>query len=463
MNRRAALLMSLFGLLAFSLTIYLCAPGYMAADSGGQLEQARSFEFVDDHPVLMALIWRYIDRVLPGPLGMLVFMNAMWWGGLAGLFWALPIPLPARAVGMLAVGFFPPVFSALPIVLKDGVMHGALLLGLACIVVPGRGYRARLAAGCALFILAIGLRHNALAAVWPFLMLPLLRLPVWSSRPRWLRLLAAAGVSILLTCGIALGLKRSLAPIARETNFWQKVSIFDLAGMSLRTGQVLVDPEAHVLTPGMGVAEMRPLFSIDYGPRLYYCTAFGGHPCVTVFRVTQDPQELHRLSQSWFSAVLHHPGAYLAHRGAFARELLRMSPGRQIYYLGPGPRHPLAANYPLPERSLALLAFIDRQAHSFHFAPWLYLLLNSLVLPFALVRYLRGGSVLPLLFALSGLVYLLSVVVGAITPDFRYTAWMIVCAVLGIVSLLADWYARRSTVGTRAEALRHYARATSAT
>ncbi|HEU4580065.1 MAG TPA: hypothetical protein VFS67_17525 [Polyangiaceae bacterium] len=142
-------------------------------DSGAQLEQARAFKFVDDHPVLMALIWRYTDRVLPGPLGMLVFMNAMFWAGLTGLFWALPIPLLVRAVGLLAVAFFPPVFSVLPIVLKDGLMPGALLLGLALLVVPGRTYRARVAVGCTFFILAIGARHSALAAVWPFLMLPL--------------------------------------------------------------------------------------------------------------------------------------------------------------------------------------------------------------------------------------------------------------------------------------------------
>ncbi|HEU4580066.1 MAG TPA: hypothetical protein VFS67_17530 [Polyangiaceae bacterium] len=64
-------------------------------------------------------------------------------------------------------------------------------------------------------------------------------------------------------------------------------------------------------------------------------------------------------------------------------------------------------------------------------------------MPSALVRYLRGASVLPLLYSLSGLVSLLSVVVGANTPDFRYTAWTIPCALLGGVTLLADVWCGR--------------------
>jgi hypothetical protein len=115
-------------------------------------------------------------------------------------------------------------------------------------------------------------------------------------------------------------------------------------------------PSRTYSRPGWGVEDIRPLFSIDYGPRLYYCSPFVPQRCVPVFRVTQEPRDLLRPSESWLSAVSHRPGAYLAHRGAFAHELLRMNRDRQIYYLGPGPKHPLAERCPVPTRTLALLA-----------------------------------------------------------------------------------------------------------
>jgi hypothetical protein len=120
----------------------------MGPDSRSQFQQARSFHFTDDHPVLMALIWHYLDRLVPGPLGMLVFTNALVWAGLSALFWVLPGPLGWRALGFVLVGFWPPGFSALPIVYKDALMHGAMLVAIAAAIPDTRrALAARLALG----------------------------------------------------------------------------------------------------------------------------------------------------------------------------------------------------------------------------------------------------------------------------------------------------------------------------
>src|SRR4051812_31498991 len=81
-SRHNAWILAGAGVLCFVVALWLSAPGYMGNDSGWQLSQARSGEYHDTHPVLMALIWRYTDRVLPGPLGMLVWMTALRIGGL---------------------------------------------------------------------------------------------------------------------------------------------------------------------------------------------------------------------------------------------------------------------------------------------------------------------------------------------------------------------------------------------
>src|SRR4051812_11178145 len=67
----------------FLITIYFFRPGFMTPDPTAQLAEARSGIYTDLHPPLTALLWRYLDAIIPGPLGMLVFHNLMFWAALA--------------------------------------------------------------------------------------------------------------------------------------------------------------------------------------------------------------------------------------------------------------------------------------------------------------------------------------------------------------------------------------------
>jgi len=324
--RREGLILAALGVFALGVTLYLGVPGYMGPDARTQLEQARAFEFWDDHPVLMALLWHYLDLLAPGPLGMFVFTSTLYWAGLTALFLVLPGPIGWRALGLLLVGFFPPGFSTLPIVLKDGIMHGALLLAVAFLVpLSRRGLAIRLAASAAFLLLAIGVRHNAAAAVWPFLALPSLRLPILVRLRPWLRLVVSSAGGLALAFAMAWGVDRALAPLSHRSHLWQMIATYDLTGMSLRTGEVLVDPGSAVFTQGMGLTEMQQLFHIDYGQTLYGCVPFAGRRCVRLFQHTLDPSELKRLSRNWLAAIAQHPGAYLAHRWALTREMLTVN------------------------------------------------------------------------------------------------------------------------------------------
>jgi hypothetical protein len=418
------------------MTLYLSAPGFMASDSGDQLEQARTLALRDSHPTLMALIWHCTDLLLPGPLGLLVLMSGLYWWGLSALFWALDGPVFMRAVGLVGVGFFPPVFSNVPVVWKDTLMQAALVAALACLVVPMRRPILRWLA-IALIVVAIGARHNSAAAVWPLLALPILRLGWLSRQPRWRRLALACGLSLALTFALTQALQGALSRISQRDEFWQVIPTFDLAGMSLKANRLLVDPDSGVLTPGMGVDEIRSLYSGEYSNSLYYCLPFGGEDCVSLFRRTKDQVALARLTSNWLRAIRQHPLAYLQHRFDFSSALLAWSGGaKQTYYLATSPHHPLALDYPPPPRTIRMLAWIDAQVPSLPFRPWVYFSICCVLLPVALVRHLRGGPVLPVLYALSGLAYLLSLFVAATSSDYRYSVWMILCAVLGVVTSL---------------------------
>src|SRR6187551_2782850 len=102
--------LSLFG---FLVVWWVYRPGFMSWDSVVQLRQARAGAFTDDHPPIVALIWRSLDRLWPGPIGMLILFDGLFWIGLAVFFRLLRWPLWARAVGLLVAAFQPAVFMLL--------------------------------------------------------------------------------------------------------------------------------------------------------------------------------------------------------------------------------------------------------------------------------------------------------------------------------------------------------------
>jgi hypothetical protein len=445
---RNLLTFAILGGLAFAATLYFTAPGWFSSDSGDQLAQARSLQMRDDHPTMIALIWHFTDRVVPGPLGMLALMVALYWTGLTAIFASLDGPIAVRAIALLVVGGYPPAAANLPCMWKDNLMQGALLFAVACFAIADaqRRWLRWSLQGLAVVacLVAIGARHNGAAAVWPFLMISLLGLPLLRRAAGPLRWLAAAGASLVLTLALTLGLGKALEPLAKQTQFWQIVPVFDLAGMSLAAGEVLVDPKTGVLTRGMGLREIAAKYNPRYVNSLYYCLPFKGKRCVPVFRRTLDPAKLGRLKANWLRAIIEHPGAYLTHRWLVAGFLLGGAPG--LYYVAGAPHSEAAIEYPPTERARRLLGWVDAQFGSLWFVPGVYVVLSLLLVPVAVVRHARGATALPIFILMSGLSYFLSCVLTTGASDFRYTVWMIACSVLSLGVLIASRAPARSSL-----------------
>ena len=254
----------------------------------------------------------------------------------------------------------------------------------------------------------------------------------WPWRRRWSRPSCAT-----------VGLQRALAPLVPSDHFWQESAAFDLSGISLNLDRLVIDPDIGLLSPGMGLAELRQQFRPDYQIALYHCAVFVSDPCLSVINRLRAPEQRAKLARNWLRAIVAHPRAYLAHRSNLGARILRLGgleKPRRFYYLDAAPHHPLAGVYHPPPRTLRILAWLDLQQTWTGFAPWIYALGSCLFLPVGLIWYLRGGPILPLLFTASGLSYLLSVLLTAGGPDIRYTGWTVLCTLLALASaLLHSW------------------------
>jgi hypothetical protein len=379
----------------FALAVVAFYPGYMSPDSMSQLAQGRAWEFTDWHPPLMAALWGLLDRVFPGPAGMLVLHNAAYWGA-AALFWRATYRRSAwLGLGLAGFGFMPQVLSNLSTVWKDVGMGVSLLLASALL------YRSR----------QTGSKGALLASV------PLAR------RPRLLP--AALGVAYFLALTGAVTLTTEALVRGNHAYAGQTVLLHDLAAVSVARGEPLF-PEYIVADEHFSMEKVAQ----RYAP--YISTAIVGFEN-SGLRLSGDPRDMEALRAKWLEVVARNPGAYLRHRWAafeWAAGLNRpevcfpyliASYGRFDYKTNDLAVHRLLKAYFWAARNTLL------------FRGFFWLLVALALLYFSLRGRLRGDLELVFVLALSGLLYGAAYFFIAPSCDFRFFWWTMLAATAGLL------------------------------
>jgi len=407
----------------WSLAVLYAFPGMMSWDSSIQLDQARGLASISDwHPPVMAVIWRYVDRIIAGPFGMLLLQTGTFLFGLdAVLRRALR---PAAAAGV-AVGclVFPPVLAPMAVIWKDSQMAGLLLAGAALILAERRCHRLL---GLAVLVVATAMRYNAAAATAPLLVL-LLNERSW----HWQRYVIGAVAWVIVTI-LAFGVSRALTE--RPDYAWHNsVALFDIAG-TIRYTPDYSDAEIErdlVGVPLVVHREIRAHCTAAYDPAAYDALTSGDR------RVFEPPVDrgLEPIAVGWRTMVTRHFAGYLRHRWAVFLTVLGFS--QQLH----APVWTRFANDDQPQTKTVhvaiqrsalqrgWMAVLHWLATTWMFRPHLYAVLLILLLP--LCRSQLGRAIL-----LSGLLYELGLFVAAPSNDFRYSHWMIVAALVGAVLTL---------------------------
>jgi hypothetical protein len=433
-TRRSALLAcALAASIGVALVLLTFYPGVLTVDSSLQLQEARARAFFDWHPPLMAAVWSIIDRIVPGPLGMLLLSNAVFWTGLALAVYLANLSPAAAALSILGVGLLPPVFSALGVISKDVAMGGALLLAFALLWVgAARASRPALLAALPLVVYAAALRHNAAAAILPLaLWAPFIwRGIAWPGRavPRW-QLLGVGLALFALLGGAAVAINATLT--AKRLFPAQLVLLHDLAGMSLESDQLLFPASLRTHNGPLTLDAIRCSYSPDNGSLLFSGTR-GGCP-QRIVKIT-DAGRMADVQAAWWRAMLSRPRAYLAHRWRVFSGQLGLGRERVCYPFNAGddPRLGVAfAGPPLYQSALALHTAAAYRTPLFR--GWIYLVLLAAAMT---VVVWRRGPVPALVLAASGLCFGLAYLIVSPACAFRYNWWTVVAA-LTTVPVLA--------------------------
>ncbi len=438
LDRLPARIVLLLGWIVF----LVCAfPGVMTWDSFSQLGEARSGIYSDGHPPVMAMLWSVLDRLTPGPFGMLVVQS---WAFLLGTYFIVArVMRPSRAaLTAVAILLFPPVLTPMMVIWKDCLMAGALLLGVAGLLDDRRGVRF---AGLAALMLATLLRHNAPAATLPLIVLLLARehAPGWGARLR--RTGIAIGVALVITVA-AFGINDALTD--KRTHLWHSsVAVMDIVGIQLLAGD-LSDDEWKRLLDGT------PLVVDDHiqeRARKGY-KAFDFSSLVSGFDRLFDldegrkttPAERAAIYRAWRAQVTRHPYLYVVHRLRTFRHVLALGrrPAGMVVVIRARPKLAETAIDNAPRRWTRFQAWLDSSLfkvamHSPLWRPFVYLLLAvALLWP---ARHQRDAFAL----LVSGVTMELALLPIASTPDYRYSHWLVVSTVLAAVLTSTRALARR--------------------
>lgn len=400
-------------------------PGYMSYDSVWQLVQARGMEPINDwHPPLMALVWRCTESFVAGPFPMLVIQSVAFLLGAYFVFKRFMRPRVAAVVAGAAL-VMPQNLIVMAVIWKDAQMAGLLVGSVAALLAGTR--RMRIVAVLFLFV-ATAYRYNAAAATLPIIFL------LWDQRDDigWLpRGVVATGIWLAVTFA-AFFVSGQLAET--KAHVWSTAAApVDIVGTihfanRLDEEQLLRDTDG---VPWVFTDKIQIHAHTTYRPENSFLD------------VTQSPKALMRyistdeeraaVARAWKNVVFAHPYAFLRHRFAVFKAQLAVEPKVWAGFVdGAWAEDALYYRFNHASVQLKLVRAMEWAVTTILFHVRIYFWLAIALIPLA-----RRNRAALTLFA-SGVFYQLGLFVVAPAIDYRYSHWLVVSTILGVIVLVVS-------------------------
>ena len=419
----------------FVMTVYAFHPGLMSVDSLTQYKQAVTGIYTDDHPPVMAFIWGMLNRMVPGPSGMLWLHAGMLWGGLA-LFARVLNKQGIRYAWLLVLaGFTPQVMGLLGVIWKDIGMATSLLMASAILSAAAKGVLdRRLGVALALVFITYAtlVRFNGIAAS-----LPLLLALVAVARPRYrtAKCLLLTIILGLVIGGVKAGIEYGLLD-SKKMHLWQQIALHDLTGIRCQGGQVQI-PDAFVIDEDIcGGYDPYHADPLIFGPK-------------APLRRSLDPNALYQLRRTWLTSVAAEPTRYLHHRLRAFSGLLGVPtlPAHYMYLVQDGMEPNIfgIVSHDNPLRS-TLYRIVGILSETWAFKGWFWCCL-------ALLLALRSWSIKGLLtvdtlLPISALCYAVSYLPTTPAPNYRYLYWTVLATIVATLLAVLEKFEQRAAPET---------------
>jgi hypothetical protein len=422
--------------LLFYLTIATFYPGYLSLDSAYQYWQARKGTFSNQSPPTMTMAWSAVNAVWPGSGGLFVLHAALYWFGI-GLTAQLCFRGTAvRAAAVLVTGLLSPALPIVAHLWSDAALIAVLSTASALLLLAlMRRVRLALWLALPLLIYAGQVRHNAMPALVPLLLL-------WAYCHTTIdrtgtallgrRIIVMALGLFALTIGTEWLLDRFI--VKERVSVATIVMLFDLAGISLETGEVLVPlyaPYEGQITLAELADKYSPLNSVPLYQNPNALRDFG-----------YTGEERTDIRRRWIAAITAHPAAYLQHRAAVATKLFGRYGNDRPAALAYVPTVvAYADNPPIRANQGRLNAWVmgtyQAAAATWISAPVTYALVALAALFAAWPRRHSALGRYSLALGASGFAYIAPLTFIAASAELRYSGWLFLSSLFGAAASIA--------------------------
>lgn len=412
----------LVALAGYALDIAAFWPGQMSFDSAYTWWQARGGTTTDIAPPVLIHLWRLCDAIVEGPGLVFALHLALFWSGLALIADAIAAAR-WRAIALVVVVALTPVTWLLRshVWTDVGLFSSLVFVVGALLQAQTTRRRAWIVAALPVLFYASAVRFNALPAVLPFALW--IGWLVAQTRVRIAFVAAGLCVGMAAFCAIV------NAQVDRHVPLWTATAEWDLAAISVATGEMLLPP--FMIGPGLTVDELAHAFRFwSNVPMLQNTT----HGMRDPFAEDYSPGQLATLRAAWLGAIRAHPGAWLSQKRRQAIALLDVHGAdwpRELVFADDEFQYrdnpPVARNR--SALHVALMGTAEKLRTTRVLAGWPYLAIGLVALPFAWRRRGELAGVVALVALASAWLYFVPMLPLA-PAELRYLGWPIVASML---------------------------------
>jgi hypothetical protein len=437
-------------------------PGYMNADSLTEYSVTQpGGDFTDWRAPLIEKLWDVFETAGVGSPTIVLFAQTLTM--VAGFFLVFRATLgrvPAALLGALLV-FTPLVLSQVMLVGRDTWLTAFVVFQIGCVISwsrsAGRARQVWLGLAVLSGLLVIATRQNAVVLEVFVLVAAAARGYARRSPERGrvravLVPVAVGGAAVLLGFAVVSALPRLMGARDMRPEAW--LYAYDLTGMSLEEGEVLIGPEAF---PAQDLDVLRE----RWDPQLVesVLVPLGEGPVLVDERF---PEAIDELGAAWREQMRERPGAYVTVRWEMFQRILGIS-HRPTYVLHGGVDGPNPWGFEIdnPGANDAFRDYVGWFAADDTFAtgsdlfrPWIWLGLGLVAAGVLLVpRAIRGrpGALEVGLLAVGAVAYEATFAVIAMGESFRYSYPAVVVSLVTTVFAVATLATYRRSAAAEAD------------